>query len=265
MIENLLPAAIGLAVGMVVGTLGGGGGILTVPILVYLLGAAPYDAATASLVIVGATSLVALGGHARGGNVRWAVGAVFGLVGAGWAFLGSRLSATLDPAVLMTAFAGLLAVAAALMLRKALRRPAAVGPTVADDEHRRSRATTALLVVGLATVTGLLTGFFGVGGGFVVVPALVLALRLPMRHAVGTSLLVIVLNSLTGLAGRLGSLGNVDWPMVATFAAASMVGGLVGARLSGRASVVRLTTAFAVLLAVVAVATAAQAVPDLLS
>jgi uncharacterized membrane protein YfcA len=287
----LLPAAIGLAVGVVVGALGGGGGILTVPILVYLLSTAPYAAATASLVIVGATSLAALVPHARGGNVRWSQGVAFGVLGAAWAFLGSRLSAAADPAVLMTAFSALLAVVAVLMLRKALRRPAgtsegqdperldgeperdadpAPGPDVArhaellDGAPRRRRVRHATLVVGAASLTGLLTGFFGVGGGFAVVPALVLALGLPMRHAVGTSLLVIVLNSLTGLAGRLDSLGQVDWALVAAFAVASMAGGVVGARVSARSQPQRLTTAFAVLLAVVAVATAFQAVPDLL-
>ena len=314
----LLPAAIGLVVGVVVGALGGGGGILTVPILVYLLGTAPYEAATASMVIVGATSAVALASHARAGNVRWAPGLTFGLLGAVWAFLGSRLSAGADPAVLMTAFSMLLTVVAVLMLRKALKRsaeaapaagsapdgsPAAVeasepdapgpdvavpyvpvpdepapdvpapdvapGPDVARhaellDPPRRVRLRRAGLVVAAASLVGLLTGFFGVGGGFAVVPALVLALGLPMRHAVGTSLLVIVVNSLTGLAGRTDSLPGVDWAMVVAFAVASMAGGLLGARISARTDAHRLTTAFAVLLAVVAVATATQAVPALL-
>jgi uncharacterized membrane protein YfcA len=291
--EVLLPAAIGLAVGVVVGALGGGGGILTVPILVYLLGTAPYGAATASMVIVGATSAVALASHARAGNVRWGPGLTFGLLGAVWAFLGSRLSAGADPAVLMTAFSMLLTLVAVLMLRKALARsgeaatpagPAALdaepgarsddadlapGPDVARhaellDPRRRTRLRRAGVVVAAASLVGLLTGFFGVGGGFAVVPALVLALGLPMRHAVGTSLLVIVVNSLTGLAGRTESLPTVDWATVAAFAAASMAGGLAGSRLSARTPPHRLTTAFAVLLAVVAVATATQAVPDLL-
>lgn len=293
MTEVLLPAAIGLAVGVVVGALGGGGGILTVPILVYLLGTAPYGAATASMVIVGATSAVALASHARAGNVRWGPGLTFGLLGAVWAFLGSRLSAGADPAVLMTAFSMLLTLVAVLMLRKALARsgeaatpagpaaldaePAAIrddadlapGPDVARhaellDPRRRTRLRRAGVVVAAASLVGLLTGFFGVGGGFAVVPALVLALGLPMRHAVGTSLLVIVVNSLTGLAGRTESLPTVDWATVVAFATASMVGGLAGSRLSARTPPHRLTTAFAVLLAVVAVATATQAVPDLL-
>lgn len=296
MTEVLLPAAIGLAVGVVVGALGGGGGILTVPILVYLLGTAPYGAATASMVIVGATSAVALVSHARAGNVRWGPGLTFGLLGAVWAFLGSRLSAGADPAVLMTAFSMLLTLVAVLMLRKALARsgeaatpagPAALdapeatagsddaepdlapGPDVARhaellDPRRRTGLRRAGVVVLAASLVGLLTGFFGVGGGFAVVPALVLALGLPMRHAVGTSLLVIVVNSLTGLAGRTESLPTVDWATVVAFAAASMAGGFAGSRLSARTPPHRLTTAFAVLLAVVAVATATQAVPDLL-
>jgi uncharacterized membrane protein YfcA len=311
-IDVLLPAAIGLAVGVVVGALGGGGGILTVPILVYLLDIAPYPAATASLVIVGATSLVALASHARGGNVRWSQGVTFGLLGGVWAFLGSRLSAAADPDALMTGFSALLAVVAVLMLRKAAHRTdepeqaatpdvtAASAPAdddadaaVADDaagDHadaedpperdlapgpdvtrhaelldpppRGRGLKRAAVVLAAASLVGLLTGFFGVGGGFAVVPALVLALGLPMRHAVGTSLLVIVVNSLTGLAGRVDSLPDVDWGLVVAFGVASMAGGLVGSRVSARVQPHRLTVAFAVLLAVVAVATAVQAVPD---
>ncbi|KAE8765617.1 sulfite exporter TauE/SafE family protein [Georgenia thermotolerans] len=291
MTDALLAAGIGVAVGAVVGVLGGGGGILTVPIFVYLLGTPPYEAATASLVIVGATSATALISHARAGNISWGHGAAFGVLGAAWSFLGSRLSAGVEPAALMATFSGLLAVVSVLMLRRARRRPSGASagsdaavdaPSMGSDPDPADRpgparrlgpasprswhgVRRALTVIAAASVTGLLTGFLGVGGGFAVVPALVLALHLRMRVAVGTSLLVIALNSVTGLVGRAESLAGLDWATVTTFAVASMLGGVAGARISRRLQPGRLTVAFAVLLALVAVATAAQAVPDLIS
>lgn len=290
MTHAVLAAAIGVAVGAVVGVLGGGGGILTVPIFVYLLATPPYEAATASLVIVGATSVAALISHARAGHVSWAHGVAFGVLGAAWSFLGSRLSASVEPAVLMTTFSGLLVLAGVLMLRKSRRPPpeAAGGDDVSagrpdvDPGAGTSRGEElsrqvgpgsvtawwphvrrALIVLAAASLTGLLTGFLGVGGGFAVVPALVLALDLRMRVAVGTSLLVIALNSITGLTARGDSLASLDWTTVTTFAVASMLGGVVGSQVSRRFQQRRLTAAFAVLLLLVAVATAVQAVPDL--
>lgn len=272
---TVLAAAIGLAVGTVVGALGGGGGIMTVPILVYLLDVPAHAAATGSLVIVGATSLVATVAHARRHAVAWGPGAVFGVLGSVLAYVGARLSVSVRPDVLMAAFAGLLCVVAVLMLRRSWTAARRAGARSAEGSHAPAgrdgggrvdlgSPRRALAVVLAAAVTGLLTGFFGVGGGFAVVPALVLGLRLDMRRAVGTSLFVIVLNSITGLAGRTGELASVPWALVVAFAAASMVGGLVGARVSRHAPADRLSLAFGVLLAVVAVLTAVQAVPDLL-
>ncbi|WP_324649885.1 sulfite exporter TauE/SafE family protein [Georgenia sp. H159] len=130
-----LAAAVGVMVGVVVGTLGAGGGILSLPILVYVLGMAPHSAATASLVIVGATSLVSLIPHARGGNVHWGQGLTFGLLGAVGAIGGARLAALVDPELLMALLAALLLVVAAVMLRRSfIARRSSAGNGDADDD-----------------------------------------------------------------------------------------------------------------------------------
>lgn len=266
---------VGLFVGVVVGALGAGGGILTMPILVYVLDFAPHSAAMASLIIVGATSLVSLIPHARRGNVQFAQGVAFGTLGAAGAVAGARLAALVDAALLMVFFAGLLLFVAALMLRRtAASRKQGAGnvsdtasrpPTtrwgwpIVNRSHRWRRG---LLTVVLASFIGLLTGFFGVGGGFAVVPALLLVVHVPVRLAVGTSLLVVVVNTLTGLLGRIGESFTIDWGVVVTFAVASMLSGLLGARLSGRARPTTLSLLFAILLTVVALATGIKSVPE---
>ena len=258
-----IAAGVGVLVGVVVGTLGAGGGILSLPILVYALGQDPHAAATASLVIVGATSLVSLVPHARRGNVQWRRGLVFGLLGAAGAVGGARLAALVDADLLMTLLAALLLVVSAVMLRRSLadRRR---GADDAPEARTSGRFATAVLTVVVASFVGLLTGFFGVGGGFIVVPALLLVMRVDMRLAVGTSLLVIVVNAALGLVGRVGQDLAVDWPVVAAFAVTSMAGGLLAGRFSARAKPRTLSLLFALLLLAVAVVTGIQAVPGLL-
>lgn len=337
----VLATLIGVLVGLVVGTLGAGGGVLTVPALAYLVGFAPHDAATASLVIVGVTSFITLVPHAQRGNVRWGGGLAFGLLGAVAAVGGAWLAHLLAGPVLMALFSVLLLAVAALMVRKAAAerrellqarreeaaegaREAAVeggaeseaetegvdddsaldeaalevsrwdagaelaeGAVEAADAEDEARATGAgttphrdtphrgapvpadhavnpLLLVLTAGAVGLLTGLFGVGGGFAAVPALILVLRYPVRAAVGTSLLVIVVNSAAGLAARIPEGLDLQWVPVICFAAASTIAGQVGARLSGRVSTATLTAIFAGLLAIVAVLTATQSIPELL-
>lgn len=265
----LLALAVGVVVGFVVGALGGGGGVLTVPALVYLLGQDPHAAATSSLVIVGLTSVTALVPHARGGNVRWRDGLVFAALAVVATVGGTALSLRVDGTVLMGAFAVLLLAVSALMIRKArgsgangaaaVRSPRGSGANGdAARSPRRPPRRRVLPVAAWASVVGLLTGFFGVGGGFALVPALALALAFPMREAVGTSLLVLVVNSAVGLATRLGSGVEIDWPLVLTFAVASMLAGQAGAVVSRRARPATLTLAFGILLALVAVGTGLQ-------
>jgi putative permease len=170
------------------------------------------------------------------------------------ALVGSRASTAVDGTLLLTLFCAMLAVVGVVMLVRGLRSWR--GSDDGGDGEGESSARRGLLVIAAAaTFTGFLTGFFGVGGGFIVVPMLVLALGFPMKEASGTSLLVMIIASSAGLAARVGTHSNVDWPVVLAFAAASMVGGVLGGPLTKRASASILTTVFGVLLLGVCVAT----------
>lgn len=234
---------LGLVVGIALGSLGAGGSILTVPALVYLLGQSPAAATTGSLIIVGITSAVAVIPHARAGNVRLGRGLLFGAVGVVGSLLGAYLAGGVPPHVLLSAFAVLMFVVAWMMWHRARRTAPASGAG--------AEVTKPILVVLTASLVGLLTGFFGVGGGFAVVPALVLALGLPMTAAVGTSLVVIIINSATALAGRIGSGFALDWPVILGFAVVAAVGSVAGQRLSKRVSPQTLTYAFVAMLVAV--------------
>ncbi|WP_259670484.1 TSUP family transporter [Streptomyces sp. ID38640] len=399
----------GLLIGLLLGALGGGGSVLAVPALVYLLGQSPHEATAGALVVVTVGAVTGLLCHGRAGRVRWAAGAAFGALGTAGSYLGSRWSAALDPTVLMAAFAGLLLVVAAMLLTRGLRerraaegvrplrdpamrsplrdapeamplrhpadtvslrdapetmplrepaetvslpesaetmsvpdpgetaplpasadplssqepaekpssqeptekpssqeptekpssqeptekpssqepteRPSSqeptephppqdpaktvplrgtAGPASSGDRGgaaRRMPLRPARFVV-TASAVGLLTGFFGVGGGFVVVPALTLVLGLEMPVAIGTSLLVILINSLTALGTRAGT-GALDWPLLAGFAACAALGSHLGNRLTNRLRPQVLATAFACLVTVLAVTMAATALPRL--
>lgn len=302
----LLAIPAGALIGLSLGALGGGGSILTVPVLVYLLSVSPHNATTASLIIVGLTSLVGMMSHLRAGRVQLRSGIIFGVLGAGGAYLGSRLSASVDPNVLLAAFSVLILGAAVTMLRRrrsgggkpgqaatADALPAGPPPAGTDepgtggfgavDEHTGQPGRIAVLhrpartdtperviprvspvrVVVAASVVGLLTGFFGVGGGFVVVPALILALGFDMPMAVGTSLLVIAINSATSLLSRLSTHSTLDLGLLIAFTAAAMVGSLAGSRIASRTRPERLVGAFALLMVGVAVYTAVKSVPHL--
>jgi uncharacterized membrane protein YfcA len=243
----VIDVGLGLLVGLVIGALGGGGGIITVPVLVYLVSMEPVAATTASLVIVGVASLASMVSHTRGGGVRWGAGAAFGLVGVAGTWAGSWAAARVRGDHLLLAFGLLLLTVAVAMLRKG--SPAE--PTATRPPSLRDRSSL-VRIVGVALGVGLLTGFFGVGGGFVVVPALVLLLRMPMSSAVATSLLVVSINSASALVARLGQGVHLEWPVVWLFTAGAVAGGLVGVALHRRVPDQALTRAFAILLVVVA-------------
>ena len=262
----LIAVPLGLAIGLALGALGGGGSILTVPALVYVLGQDPRTATTSSLVIVGLTSLIALVPHARARRVRFGQGLLFGALGTAGSLAGSALSASVRPNTLLTAFAALMLLVATLMLRRARGARDAPRDLAGDFDPTLEPMLTlrpfacacprVARVVVTATAVGLLTGFFGVGGGFALVPALVLALGFPMPVAVGTSLLVISVNSATALAARVGSgVGHLDWALIGVFTAAAVAGSLAGGRLTSRVDPRHLTTAFAALLVLVALYT----------
>ncbi|MBV7694643.1 sulfite exporter TauE/SafE family protein [Streptomyces sp. TRM70350] len=237
----------GAVTGLALGALGGGGSVLAVPALIYLLGFTPAAAATASLLVVTVSSGIALLGHARAGTVRWRHGVPFALAGLVPAAIGGAVSVRLPAGLLTGAFALLAAVAAVRMLRPST-------PLREDAPVRRRRVATA--GAGLGAVTGVL----GVGGGFLAVPALVNVVGLRMRAAVGTSLLVITVNSLVALAARAGAAVGVDWARVAPFAAAAVLAAWDGRRLAARVSAGSLQRIFAWALLAVAAFMLADAV-----
>jgi len=235
----LLALVAGAVIGLALGGLGGGGSVLAVPALIYLLGFTPAEATTASLVIVTLTSVTALTGHARDGNVTWRTGLLFAAAGIVPAMLAGAAAGHLPQAVLTVAFSLIAALAALRMLR-----PARAEPTGRVNPGKAGATGAGL---------GAVTGFLGVGGGFLAVPALVGVLKLPMRRAVGTSLLVITINSLAALGARAGTGMHLDWAVIAPFTAAAMLGAWDGKRLAKKLKGKTLQRVFAyVLLAVAA-------------
>jgi uncharacterized membrane protein YfcA len=258
---SLLALPFGLLIGVSLGALGGGGSILTVPALVYAIGENPRSATSASLVIVGVTALTGAIGYFRSGRVRWIPGLTFGIIGIGGSLLGSELNRLVNPNVLLLAFAGVMVLAAGAMLQRSAQATA-VQPST---PRAVGGGLTAKRLAGLAavgTVVGFMTGFFGVGGGFVVVPGLVLALGFGMAEAVGTSLMVIALNSVVALAAR-GGVSAVDWHVVIPFTAAAMAGSVVGRGLAARVPASAMERIFAGLLTLVAASMATKSILDL--
>ncbi|MDQ6934521.1 MAG: sulfite exporter TauE/SafE family protein [Actinomycetota bacterium] len=279
---TLVVAAIaGALIGLSLGALGGGGSILTVPVLVYALGQSPVQATTGSLVVVGVPSLIGAVTARRAGNVLLGPGVGFGLVAIGGAAVGAKASALVSESVLLAAFAVLMLVVGGLMavrqvrahrasegrggdaargVRHARRHPLS-DPTITLSPRLTCQCPRALKVLVTATIVGLLTGFLGVGGGFLVVPALLLVLALPMEYAAGTSLVVITMTSAAALAVRAGVGAAPNWDLVLALTAVSAVGGFLGAKLADRIDANRLSAAFTVLVLGVAVYTAARALP----
>jgi uncharacterized membrane protein YfcA len=241
MSEALLALPFGIAIGILLGLVGGGGSILAVPVLVYVLDQPVHEATTESLFVVGAAALVGAADHARVGTVRIKTAVPFGLAGAAGAIGGSALNRLVGGDGILLAFAALLLLAASAIQRQ---QPAHPKPVRHRHVYLRAGATGLL--------TGVLTGFFGVGGGFLIVPALVLLLGLPITLAVGTSLAIIALTSASALAAHLAS-GGVDWTIATAFAAAAIAGALLGRRLGGRLDQRRLTSLFAAVLVGVAI------------
>ena len=283
-------AAIGLTIGLIVGALGAGGGMLFIPVLVYLLHFSPHEAAAASLIIVGLTALVSLIPHALSGNVQWRRGLLFAAFSAAGSVGGSHLNAITPGDYLMLLFALLAAAVAIAMARKGIasRRQyrdrtreivqedageisphtESIGGEAASsaaepgviNQGKQSRPLNNSLFkwVLAALVTGFLTGFFGVGGGFAVVPALVILLHLNMRQAAATSLLIMVISCASSLLVRIGTPLDIDLVVVTVFALTSMVGGGIGPILTRSAKEYRLTLGFACLLAGVAIVTLSE-------
>jgi uncharacterized membrane protein YfcA len=247
---SLTQGALGLAsgslVGFSLGLVGGGGSILAVPLLVYLVGVSdPHVAIGTSAIAVAANAAANLANHARAGNVKWRCALVFAFAGVAGALLGSTLGKMVEGQKLLALFAIVMMVVGGLMLKD---RSGEGEPSVRLNRENLPK----LLAWGLAT--GALSGFFGIGGGFLIVPALIVATGMPILYAVGSSLVAVTAFGLTTAANYALS-GFVDWSLAALFISGGVLGGLLGARsassLAGRKGA--LNSVFAVFIFAVAI------------
>jgi uncharacterized membrane protein YfcA len=243
---EVLGFALAAVIGLALGLLGGGGSILTVPVFVYVLGFAPKPAIAMSLPVVGATSLIGAIGHWRSGNVDLRIALLFGALAMAGSYAGARLAAYIPGSVQLALLGVVMLGAAASMLRGG--RPP--GGTPAGEAHRERAPLALLIAVGLAV--GALTGIVGIGGGFLIVPALVILGRVPMKQAIGTSLLVIAMNSATGFLGYLGQV-SVPWGFVGAFTLVAIVGIVAGTLLVRYVPAHALKRAFAIFLLAIGV------------
>jgi len=233
--------ALALVIGVTLGLFGGGGSILTVPVFVYVIGYDPKLAIAMSFPVVGVTSLVGALGQWRAGNVRLPGALLFGVVAMAGAFAGARASSLLDGRAQLAIVGAAMAAAAVMMLRSAARDSGEVPPV---------RPLSKVLYL-VALAVGALTGLVGIGGGFLIVPALVVFGQVPMQEAVGTSLLVIAMNCVSGFAGQRDT-HEIPWPFVITFSAVAIAGIIAGTKFARFVPQRILKEGFAVLLLVIA-------------
>ncbi len=247
---TILGMALAVVVGLSLGFFGGGGSILTVPLLVYVFELPVREAVATSLALVGATSLVSAASHAREGNVEFRSALVFGGTGMVGAYSGGLLGARTDENVLLALFSMAMLVTSVAMWRGS-GAPVSAVPKSVPRGNRHAR----LAAMGLGV--GAFTGLVGAGGGFLIVPALVLLAGMPMRSAVGTSLVVIAMNALAGFTGYIGTV-SVDVALSVPVAALAIAGSLAGVRLTRRVRPESMRRAFAGLVFCVAVAIIAR-------
>jgi uncharacterized membrane protein YfcA len=253
----MLAAALSVLIGLALGLLGGGGSILTVPILVYALHIEPKIAIATSLLVVGVTSLVAVIPHARAGRVQWRTAWVFGGTGMIGAYAGGRVAAYLPSSLLLLGFAAMMLATAVAMIRGRQQRPV---PVEAGGETCPTGMCAPVRSALHGLIVGAVTGLIGAGGGFLVVPALALLGGLSMPVAVGTSLLVIAIKSLAGFAGHLGHV-QVPWATALVVTGAATAGALVGSRLVSRVPAAVLRQIFGWVVLVMAVFLATRQLP----
>ena len=229
MLQPLLAVLCGGFVGFALGLLGGGGSILATPLLLYVVGLDPHRAIGTSALAVSASALANFTAHYRAGNVRWRSAGLFALVGMLGAALGSEMGKAVDGGRLLFLFALLMLVVATRMARSK------AGPSPCDvpPRHRYCNRTSMPRIAAAALAVGALSGFFGIGGGFLIVPALLSATGMPMLFAVGSSLLAVGAFGLTTAANYALS-GLVDWPVAAETILGGCVGGWIGMRLACR-------------------------------
>lgn len=261
----ILAIVLGALIGIALGAFGAGASILAVPVLVHLAGQSMGSATSTSLVAVGAASAVAAVGHARAHRVNWRTAAMFVVLGVPGTWLGTRANTHLEPNVLLLAFSILVLLAAHRMLT-ACPTCTRVGEEHALQTTGQAGASKRTLVsvakVGAAaTIVGLLAGLFGVGGGFVIIPALALALKLPMPTAIGTSLAIIVGNATVALSIR--GIQAVHWTIAAPFTLTMLIGSAIGLALASRLPAQQSLRLFAGLLIAVALGNGVLAATEL--
>ena len=248
---TLIALPLGLLVGFVLGLLGGGGSILAVPIFLYVLGVAPKPAIAMSLAVVGLSAFVGFLTHWRQGTVALRVALPFGLCAMVGAFITARL-ARFVPASLQLALFAIFAFAAAIFMLRDAAKPAA---TELISRGENPQFTPKLIPQALGV--GALTSLVGAGGGFVIVPALVLIAHVPIKPAVGSSLLIIALNALSGFVGYIGQV-PIDWSLISSFSLMAALGAIAGTTLIRRVPQRRIKQAFAILILVLGTYLVAQ-------
>jgi hypothetical protein len=239
--------ALALLVGLVLGLLGGGGSILALPIFLYVFEIPTKPSVAMSLAVVGMSAFVGFLTHWRQGTVNLRVGVPFGVTAMVGAFATARLAQHIPERVQLGAFALFALTAAALMLRDSVRPPG--GEPGVPPGERATGARFSPLLAAQALAVGVLTSIIGAGGGFVIVPALVLLARLPVKVAVGSSLLIIAMNASAGFAGYVGQV-DMNWRLVGAFTGIAAVGAVLGTRLVPFVPQRRIKQGFAVMILV---------------
>ncbi|MBE8162671.1 MAG: sulfite exporter TauE/SafE family protein [Bdellovibrionaceae bacterium] len=235
-------------IGLFLGLLGGGGSIMTVPIFVYLIGFSPKTSIALSLAVVGAVSLVGVFKHWKLGHVNFKIVALFSPFAMSGTFLGARLSQKVSGSFQLILFATVMLIAAIFMLRKSKKTTET--KEVKQKTNYSAKDISLIALEGIAV--GILTGLVGVGGGFLIVPALVLLTKLPMKEAIGSSLLIISLKSFAGFYGYLDQV-TVDWGFLMLFIGIASVGIIIGTYLINFISQEQLKKSFAVFLIIMGV------------
>ena len=238
--ENLVIGySLSVLVGLSLGLLGGGGSILTVPILIYVLKIDPKLAIALSLAVVGFSGLFGIAGHLKKGNVLFKVSLVFGLFAMAGTIVGTKVAPHISSRVQLLLFAGLMLTASVLMIKK---------PRYSSENKISASEFTfcpknIVLLALQAIVVGVLTGVVGVGGGFMIVPALVLLAKVPMKKAVGSSLVIIAANSISGFISYQSTM-TIPWEFLYKFTGFSVIGILIGTRLSSKVPQEKLKSGF---------------------
>lgn len=243
----ILATIFAILTGLLLGLLGGGGSILTVPVLVYVLGFDARDAIVTSLIIIAITSFIAMISYARKGCVCWKTGFLFSITGVIGAFLGARISAYIPDEILLFLFAIVMLIASFYMLRST---------PVTKAKHSFSNGLCPVELPLLAILfdgfmIGIITGVFGVGGGFLLVPALIFLVGLPIHAAIGTSLIIITLQSIAALAGHADHI-SLDPKIVVMFSGLAIIGSLIGSSLSHKISPKNLKQGFGIFVLLIA-------------